>query len=305
VHDPTITTSGSGYRGAMRDLEIQTRGMTFRGVEDGPEDGPIALLLHGFPDSHHTWRHLLGPLADAGYRAVAPAMRGYAPSDVPADGRYQTAALSLDAIALTEALGGRDDAVLIGHDWGAVASYGAAAHSPSTWRRMVTMAVPPTSSVAEAFLTYDQLRRSWYMFFFQSPLADMVVAMDDLEYIARLWEDWSPGYPAADDVDHVRSALGEPERLAAALGYYRAMFDPTLHDPDLAAAQDALGLPTPIPTLYLHGQDDGCFGLESIGDPLASMPEGSRLAIIEGAGHFLQLEQPDAVAAHVLDFLAG
>ncbi len=288
----------------MRDLEIQTRGMTFRGVEDGPEDGPLALLLHGFPDSHHTWRHLLGPLADAGYRAVAPAMRGYAPSDVPADGRYQTAALSLDAIALTEALGGGDDAVLIGHDWGAVASYGAAAHSPTTWRRMVTMAVPPTSSVAEAFLTYSQLQRSWYMFFFQSPLADFVVGMDDLEFIARLWEDWSPGYPADADVDHVRAAIGDPERLTAALGYYRAMFDPTLHDPDLSEAQDALGLPTPIPTLYLHGENDGCFGLDAIGDPLAVMPGGSRLAIIEDSGHFLHLEKPDAVATQVIDFLA-
>ena len=133
----------------MRDLEIQTRGMTFRGVEDGPEDGPLALLLHGFPDSHHTWRHLLGPLADAGYRAVAPAMRGYAPSDVPADGRYQTAALSLDAIALTEALGGGDDAVLIGHDWGAVASYGAAAHSPTTSAPNSSTTAPPITTTPE------------------------------------------------------------------------------------------------------------------------------------------------------------
>ena len=279
--------------------------MTFRGVEDGPEDGPVALLLHGFPDSHHTWRHLMGPLADAGYRAVAPAMRGYAPSDVPADGRYQTAALSLDAIALTEALGGGDDAVLIGHDWGAIASWGAVAHSPSTWRRMVAMAVPPTSAVAESFVTYDQLQRSWYMFFFQNPLADFVVGMNDLEFVARLWQDWSPGYDASEDLAHVRAALGEPERLMAALGYYRAMFDPTLHDPDLSAAQDALGLPTPIPTLYLHGADDGCFGIDAIGDPLAVTPEGSRVAIVEGAGHFLQLEQPEAVAEQVLGFLAG
>ena len=279
--------------------------MTFRGVEAGPSDGPIALLLHGVPDTHHTWRHLLDPLADAGYRAVAPAMRGYAPSDLPADGRYQTAALSLDAIALTEALGGGEDAVLIGHDWGAIASYGAAAHSPSTWRRRVTMAVPPTSSVAQSFLTYDQLRRSWYMFFFQNALSDIVVAMDDLAFIGRLWEDWSPGYAAGEDLDHVRAALAEPDRLAAALGYYRAMFDPTLHDPALSDAQDALGLPTPIPTLYLHGEHDGCFGLDAIGDPLSAMPGGSRLAVIEGAGHFLQLEQPAAVATQVLDFLAS
>ena len=287
----------------MADFEIRANNMTFRGIEEGPADGPIALLLHGFPDSHHTWRHLMGPLADAGYRAIAPAMRGYAPSDVPADGRYQTAALSLDAIALTEALGGDERAVLIGHDWGAIATYGAVAWSPGTWRKAVAMAVPPTSAVAEAFLRYDQLQRSWYMFFFQNPLADFVVPMDDLAFIDRLWADWSPGYPASADIANVKAALREPERIAAALGYYRAMFNPELHDPDLTEVQDALALATPIPTLYLHGEIDGCFGLDSIGDPLSVLPAGSGLEIIEGAGHFLHLEKPDAVAAEILGVL--
>ena len=287
----------------MAHFEMTANAMTFRGDESGDPSGPLALLLHGFPDTHHTWRDLTGPLVDAGFHVVAPAMRGYAPSDVPADGRYQTAVLSLDAIALTEAFGGDDRAVLIGHDWGAVAAYGAAAHSPTSWSKMVTMAVPPTSAVAEAFMRYDQLQRSWYMFFFQNPLSDFVVPSDDLEFIARLWQDWSPGFDGAVDVDYVRAALGEPERIGAALGYYRAMFDPALHDPALQSAQDALGLPTPIPTLYLHGRDDGCFGVDSIGDPLASLPEGSAVQIIDDAGHFLQLEQPEAVAAAVLGFL--
>jgi pimeloyl-ACP methyl ester carboxylesterase len=287
----------------MAHFEMTANAMTFRGDEAGDPSGPLALLLHGFPDTHHTWRHLTGPLVEAGFHVVAPAMRGYAPSDVPVDGRYQTAALSLDAIALTEAFGGDERAVLIGHDWGAVAAYGAAAHSPRSWSKMITMAVPPTSSVAEAFMRYDQLQRSWYMFFFQNALSDLVVPMDDLEFIARLWRDWSPGFDGAVDVDHVRTALGEPERLSAALGYYRAMFDPTLHDPALQAAQDALAMPTPIPTLYLHGREDGCFGIDSIGDPLTSLPEGSAVEIIDDAGHFLQLEQPDAVASAVLAFL--
>jgi len=287
----------------MSTLEITANSMTFRGEQAGPSDGPLALLLHGFPDSHHTWRHLLEPLADAGYHAVAPALRGYAPSDVPANGNYQVASLSLDAIKISEALGADERAVLIGHDWGAIAAYGAVAASPSTWRKLVALAVPPMASVAESFLKVDQLKRSWYMFFFQTDLADFVVPMNDMELIARLWADWSPGYDATQDVDFVRAALAEPERMAAAIGYYRAMLNPQELDPALQEIQDALNLPSPVPTFYLHGATDGCFGVESIGDPLASLPEGSEVEIVQDAGHFLHLEQPQHVADSILNFL--
>src|SRR3954464_2707270 len=103
---------------------VATPALEFGVLEAGT--GPLALCLHGFPDSAHTWRHLLPALADAGFHAVAPFMRGYAPTAVPGDGAYQTGALATDANALHEALGGDADAVLIGHDWGAAAAYGAA-----------------------------------------------------------------------------------------------------------------------------------------------------------------------------------
>ena len=138
-------------------------GLTFRGTASGPEDGPLALLAHGFPDSPATWRHLHGPLAAAGYRVVSPAMRGYGPSDVPEDGRYEVTALALDLIELTAALGGDDRSVLIGHDWGAIAAYGAAALSPNTWRAMVTLAVPPPTALGQTFSSTAQLKRSWYI----------------------------------------------------------------------------------------------------------------------------------------------
>ena len=146
---------------------VTANGVEFAYLEAGPPGGPLALCLHGFPDTAHTWRHLLPELADAGYRAVAPFLRAYAPTDIPADGRYQTGALSEDANRLHEALGGTEEAVLIGHDWGALATYGAVAHEPERWRKLVTAAVPPPAAVAERFFGYDQLRRSWYTFFFQ------------------------------------------------------------------------------------------------------------------------------------------
>ena len=124
----------------------------FAYLEEG--SGPLALCLHGFPDSAWTYRHLLPALADAGFRAVAPFMRGYAPTAVPADGRYQTGVLGLDACALHEALGGDGDAVIIGHDWGAMATYTAANHEPERWRRVVAMAVPPAGAVGAGFMQY-------------------------------------------------------------------------------------------------------------------------------------------------------
>jgi pimeloyl-ACP methyl ester carboxylesterase len=201
-------------------------------------DGPLALCLHGFPDSAQTWRHLLPRLADAGYRAVAPFMRGYAPSAVPADGRYQSAVLALDAIALHDAFGGGSDAVIIGHDWGALATHLAAAHTPDRWSRVVTMAVPPGGAVGEAFLGNPaQLKRSWYMFFFQHPLADVAVPANDLAFIEQLWRDWSPGFDATEELVHVKAALRDPAHLQAALGYYRATIGTGFQDPSLADIQ--------------------------------------------------------------------
>ncbi|MDQ1396822.1 MAG: hypothetical protein QOG64_2081 [Acidimicrobiaceae bacterium] len=284
---------------------VSTSTLTFGFLEAGPADGPLALCLHGFPDSAWTWRYLLPGLAEAGYHAVAPFMRGYAPTEVPADGAYQTGALVRDACALHEALGGDGRAVLIGHDWGALAAYGAAAFAPERWRRVVTGAVPPSGSMGTAFFSYDQLRRSWYMFFFQSPLADMAVAMDDLEFIGRLWQDWSPGFDGAEDVAHVKDCLRDPAHLAAALGYYRATFGTTEPQPEYEPEQAATAAPLTQPTLYLHGVIDGCIGI-ALGETAESfLPAGSRMERIEGAGHFLHVEKPDEVNRLILDFVTA
>ena len=284
---------------------VTVNNVDFSYLEWGDAGAPLAVLLHGFPDSAHTWRHLGPALATGGFHAVAPFMRGYAPTAVPADGRYQTAMLALDAIELRAALGGDGRSVLIGHDWGASATWIAAAHGGvDTWSRVVGMAVPPGGAIATAFMRYEQLQKSWYMFFFQHALSDIVVPMNDLAFIDGLWADWSPGYEATDDLAHLKDCLRDPANLAAALGYYRATLSGVGVDPALEPVQVAGASSPPQPALYLHGRGDGCIGVEVAdgADAFLTAP-GSRAAIIDDAGHFLHLEQPDVVNAHILEFL--
>ncbi len=287
----------------MKAGTVRARGLTFHTLEEG--EGPLVLCLHGFPDDLRSFRHQLPALAAAGYRAVAPAMRGYAPTGPAPDGRYQSAALAEDAVALIEALG-YEDAVLFGHDWGALAAYGAALAAPERVRKLIAAAVPYGAQVSTAFMSsYDQQRRSWYMFFFQTPFADVALAHDDFAFVERLWRDWSPGwkYPAAD-LEAVKQTFRQPGVAAAALGYYRAMLNPELQAPELAALQGRMMLePIAVPALMLHGADDGCMGADLVEGMAAYFPRGLRTEVVPGAGHFLHQEAPERINALVLDFL--
>jgi pimeloyl-ACP methyl ester carboxylesterase len=292
---------------ALGEGRAAANGLDIAYLEAGPPNGPLALCLHGFPDTAHTWRHLLPRLGDAGFRAVAPFLRGYAPTAVPPDGDYSSGALAADALALHEALGGDERAVIVGHDWGAIATYGAAAHAGDRWRRVVTIAVPPLAAIGGRLLSdYRQLKRSFYIWLFQLPMAESAVAADDLAFVAGLWADWSPGYDASEDLAHVRASLGDPKNLAAAIGYYRAMFGAGPPAQTYAAETASTFAPTPQPTLYLHGTADGALGVELVAGARDCLPApGSDVVVVDGAGHFLHLERPDEVNDRILAFLTA
>jgi pimeloyl-ACP methyl ester carboxylesterase len=299
----------------VRATTVQANDLEFGLLEAG--SGPLALCLHGFPDTAHTWRHLLPALAGAGFHAVAPFMRGYAPTAVPADGACQLGALIADAVALHEVLGGDADAVLIGHDWGAEAAYGAAAHAPDRWRRLVTLAVPPASLDPVLFSDYEQLKRFFYLFLFRDPFgfADALVGSDQMSFLDRLWHDWSPGYDAGEDLARVKESLRDPANLAAAIGYYRAAgaaggsggSSGTAGGPAgtarYAAEEQAAGRRAPLPTLYLHGAADGCIGVELARGAERLLAPSSRMLVIEDAGHFPHLEKPAEVNEHILTWI--
>lgn len=282
---------------------VSANGIRFATLEAG--DGPLVLCLHGFPDHARSFRHQLPALAAAGFRVVAPFMRGYAPTEVPADGCYQSAILAQDIIALIAALG-YPSAHVFGHDWGAVAAYGAAVLAPQKITKLITAAVPHGPAIINAFMSnYDQQRRSWYMFFFQHPLAEVAVAHDDFHFIERLWQDWSPGweYPPAE-MEALKATFRAPGVLQAALGYYRATLNPSNQDPALAEQQAQIGMsPVTVSTLYIHGARDGCIGVDLADGMEALFPNGLRKVLIANAGHFVHAERPDEVNRIVLEFL--
>jgi pimeloyl-ACP methyl ester carboxylesterase len=278
---------------AIHARTVRAHDLEFGLLEAG--SGPLALCLHGFPDCAHTWRYLLPALAGAGFHAVAPFMRGYAPSQVPADGDYRLSTIAADAIALHEVLGGTSDAVLIGSDWGTEAAYRAAAAAPEQWRRLVALAVPPAGLDVALLSDFEQLKRFWYIFMFRDPddFAADIVGNDDLAFVDKLWQDWSPGFAAGEHLALVKNSLRAPANLAAAIGYYRA-------DADGGAA----AVP-PQPTLYMHGSTDGCIGAEFAEGAGEFLAPGSRIVVLEGAGHFLQLERPAEVNELVVGWLSS
>lgn len=264
--------------------------------EFGASNGPLALCLHGFPDTPHTFRHLAPFLAEKGYRVVTPAMRGYAPSSLSSSDDYQLSTLAGDANRLHELLGGDERAMIIGHDWGAAATYVATSAEASRWHRAVTMSVPPPAVLAHSFRNYSQLHASWYMFFFQSALAEPLVAHDDLAFLRELWRAWSPNYDPSNELGALREALGQSENLHAALEYYRAQFAPR-------GPRAPLDRTSSVPTLYVHGTDDGCFLSSGLVGVLESLAPHSRFELVSNAGHFVHLEQPDAVHQAIASFL--
>src|SRR5215472_7374678 len=279
---------------AIRTRRVRANDLEFGVLEAG--SGPLALCLHGFPDCAHTWRHLLPTLAATGFHAVAPFLRGYAPTQVSADGDYGPNTLAADAIGLHEVLSGTSDAVLIGHDWGAEAAYRAATAEPDRWRRLVTLAVPPAGLDAALFGDFEQLKRFWYIFMFRDPddFAAEIVARDDLAFVDKLWRGWSPGFDAGDHLAVVKESLRAPANLTAALRYYR--------DAGTAATSATVA---PQPTLYLHGAADGCIGAEFAERSAEFLTSGSRVVIVEGAGHFLQLERPTEVNNHIVAWITS
>jgi pimeloyl-ACP methyl ester carboxylesterase len=249
---------------------------------------------------------LMNRLADAGFTAVAPFMRGYGETDSAPDGKYDPVRLSRDAIELARAIGG-EETVLVGHDWGALAGYAAANLAPKQFSRIVVMAIPPPRVLLRNLTKHPrQLRRSWYMFFFQLPwIPERLLARDDFAFLERLWRDWSPGWELpAERIASVKRTFRAPSTVVAALAYYRALMRGAILNREDYRTNVRLCLaPIETPMLVLAGQNDGCMGLEVFEGLERAFRGPFQFEVIEDAGHFMHLEQPERVEEMILAFL--
>ena len=284
-------------------LSLNANGIGFHALADGPADGPLVLCLHGFPELGRSWRHQLPALASAGYRAVAPDLRGYGETELR--GPFDLPTLVEDVAALVAVLG-RERAVVMGHDWGGAVAWSVAARRPSVVERLVVLNCPPPQNLARAIVRSPaQLRRSWYVLFFQLPwLPERRMAANAAEVVGRALVGGSHRREAwtREEVDAYRAAFARPGRAKAAIDWYRAGFRRSVR-PRRGRARATVA----APTLVLWGVEDRFLGrelvtLERLRDAFS---EGNvpSVVLIEDAGHFVQNEAPERVNDELLRWL--
>jgi len=279
---------------------IETAGLTFEALTAGDGDR-TALLFHGFPDTPRSMEPLMERLADAGYRVVAPYMRGYGDTDRPPvePGNYTPLILGSDVFALADAVDA-ENPLVVGHDWGAIAVTTASVTDADSIGTCVTMAVPP--NFMEALDDHaSQALRSWYMTEFQIPgHGEEILRRDDFALVERLWNLWSPDWNADDElIEGVKETFRTGDTVEAALQYYKDFFDMFM-----SRQRSEVGVSgVDVPTLLLAGAHDGCISADLFEGTTDCFDARADLEIVSRAGHFLHAERPDHVADRILEFV--
>ena len=263
-------------------------------------------LIHGFPDCAENFEHQINFFSERGFKVIVPYLPGYHENNQELD-TYKTLRLAEVLIDFINSISGEEKIFLYGHDWGAPIAYGIAQLRPDIINKFSSASVPHGINVQTAFLTNgDQQRKSWYMFFFQLPIADISVPLNDYEFIHRLWREWSPDLKKYKDYsDRVVSVLSKPNVLSKALAYYRSTFQETLQLERInAKALELLSKKIQPPCMYFHGKNDGCIDYQ-LADGMEEYFENLEIKIMVDCGHFLHIEKPDEFNTALLNFFTN
>tara|TARA_Y100001970_G_scaffold180262_1_gene219462 strand:+ start:5780 stop:6640 length:861 start_codon:yes stop_codon:yes gene_type:complete len=265
--------------------------------------GDPLYLLHGFPDTPINFHNQINFFAQNGFEVFVPYLPGYHKDDKELD-TYQTLRISELIIDFIECTSQEKSIYLFGHDWGAPISYGISQLRPDLLLKMSTSSVPHGLSVQTSFLNNgDQQRKSWYMFFFQLPVADFAIPVNNYDFIHRLWREWSPDWDEYKKYsDEAINCLKQGEVLSRALSYYRATFQPQLQIQRLITKTEEISLQKiKTPTLYFHGLNDGCMG-HSLIEGMEVHFDKLVIKIMDDCGHFLHLEKTEEFNKTLLKF---
>jgi epoxide hydrolase 4 len=288
VDSPFVCTS-------IESISFQNGSVKLHAIAAGPKDGPIVVLLHGFPEFWYGWHNQIEPLAAAGFRVIVPDQRGYNLSSKPSGiASYALTELVSDVIAIADQLG-QNKILLAGHDWGAAVAWGAAILHPQRIARLMVLNVPHPSVMLKFLNTRTrQLLRSWYIFFFQLPwLPEAFFSAFDYHIAARsLVRSSRPRTFSPEDLALYRAAWSQPGALTAMINWYRALLrhrtkfsDRTVH----------------VPTRILWGERD-MFLLSEMAKESLRYCDNAELFTFAGASHWLQHEAPARVSELMIDF---
>jgi pimeloyl-ACP methyl ester carboxylesterase len=274
-------------------MKLDSLSLTVNGLRmqvQSAGQGPAVVLLHGFPDNHVVWRKQIAPLVAAGFRVLAPDLRGCGDSDAPrAVDAYQLQHVCADVLAMLDQLG-IEKARIVGHDWGAAVGWMLCANAPERVEQYVALSVGHPAAFARAgFLQY--LRSSYMLWFLLPGLAEQSLSAGDFYLLHRFTEDRT-------QVRYWMKSLREPGRLTAALNYYRA------NVPRLIA----FGVkrePVQVPVMGVWSSGDLALGETQMRDSSAYVAQSFRYERIEGADHWLQVTAAERVNALLLDFFAA
>jgi len=276
----------------MEDVRIPVGGLVFDGVCDGPSDGEVVLLLHGFPETWREWRHQISALAGAGYRAVAFDQRGYSPGARPAEVEaYRSEHLVADVLGVADYLGA-PHFHLVGHDWGGAVAWQVGGRHPERLRTLTVVSTPHPSAFRTSIQSGEQREKSSYMLFFRSPEAEDALLADDAALLRNLYE--ASGLPEADAAAHI-AVMRERSALTGGLNWYRAA--------DVGLV-DGLG-PITTPTMYVWGTDDQALGREAAEATAACVAGPYRFEVLEGVNHWLPEVAAEDLSRLLLEHLAS
>ncbi|HYT27613.1 MAG TPA: alpha/beta hydrolase [Ktedonobacteraceae bacterium] len=275
--------------------DIITNGIRMHYVTQG--EGPLVVLLHGFPEFWYSWRHQIPFLAEHGYMVVAPDLRGYNDTDKPRKG-YDVPTLLRDIVGLIKGLG-REKAIIVGHDWGGILAWEFAIRHPEMTERLVAMNAPHPAAMRREFRTLKQLRKSSYMFFFQLPwLPEYVLLRNHANEVGRTLRG-NAGQKSVfsrEETAIYQQAMSKPGAATASLNYYRQIFR---RPPSPSTGKNPY---VRVPTLLIWGEQDRALGIE-LTTGLEQWVDHLEIRRIPDSGHWVQQEQPEKVNRYVLEFL--